>query len=98
GVGKVVALEPAAVHVFFETCATKYATKLRLPVAMGMLAEPTTSTNARLDGMTFVFDEKAQRYGVSAPAPARRAAAAKGAARKRRKPAVTGDVAVEAEV
>ena len=33
GVGKVVALEPTAVHVFFAKSSAQLATKLRLPMA-----------------------------------------------------------------
>lgn len=64
GLGKIVALEKRAVHVFFATSDARFATKLRLPMALPLL-EPAESTNAwlaRLSG--FVFDAKAGRYGL----------------------------------
>lgn len=64
GVGKVVALEPKAVHVFFATSGARFATKLRLPLALPLLA-PAESTNAWLSGLSdFAFDGKSGRYGL----------------------------------
>lgn len=64
GLGKVVAIEDKAVHVFFAMSDGRFATKLRLPLALSLLA-PAVSTNAwlsRLGG--FAFDDKSGRYGL----------------------------------
>jgi hypothetical protein len=64
GLGKVVALEDRAVHVFFATSDARFATKLRLPMALPFLS-PAASTNAWLSGLSgFAFDAKAGRYGL----------------------------------
>jgi hypothetical protein len=64
GLGKVVALEENAVHVFFATSDARFATKLRLPMA-GPLLAPATSTNAWLSRLSgFAFDAKTGRYGL----------------------------------
>jgi len=66
GLGKVVALEPKAVHVFFATSDARFATKLRLPMALPLLT-PAASTNAWLSGLSdFTLDMKAGRYGLAA--------------------------------
>lgn len=65
GVGKVVALEDKAVHVFFAASDGRFATKLRLPMALSLLV-PAASKNAwlsRLGG--FAFDDKSGRYGLA---------------------------------
>lgn len=67
GLGKIVALDPKAVHVFFAGSHDAFATKLRLPVAQPFLS-PTSSTDGWLSGLSaFAFDEKAARYRVSDP-------------------------------
>lgn len=64
GLGKVVALEENAVHVFFATSDARFATKLRLPMARPFLT-PAPSTNAWLSRLSgFTFDAKAGRYGL----------------------------------
>lgn len=64
GVGKVVALEPKAVHVFFATSDARFATKLRLPVALSLLT-PSATPNAWLSGLSdFALDAKTGRYGL----------------------------------
>ena len=64
GLGKVVALEPKAVHVFFATTDARFATKLRLPMARPLLT-PAASTNAWLSRLSgFAFDAKSGRYGL----------------------------------
>jgi hypothetical protein len=64
GLGKVVALEEKAVHVFFAMSDGRFATKLRLPMALTLLA-PAASTNAWLSRLSgFAFDEKSGRYGL----------------------------------
>jgi len=64
GLGKVVALEEKAVHVFFAMTDGRFATKLRLPMARPLLT-PATSTDAWLSRLSgFAFDEKAGRYGL----------------------------------
>jgi hypothetical protein len=65
GLGKVVALEPKAVHVFFATSDARFATKLRLPMALPLLA-PAASSNAWLSGLSdFALDAKTGRYGFA---------------------------------
>ncbi len=65
GLGKVVALEEKAVHVFFAMSDGRFATKLRLPMALPLLV-PAASTNAWLSRLSgFAFDEKAGRYGLA---------------------------------
>lgn len=67
GVGKVVALEPTAVHVFFPGGETRFAVKLRLPVALGMLRLDGIGPDRRLDGLTaFALDSKTGRYALAA--------------------------------
>jgi hypothetical protein len=64
GLGKVVAVEDAAVHVFFAMSDARFATKLRLPMALPLLT-PTESTNAWLSGLpSLAFDAKSGRYGL----------------------------------
>lgn len=65
GLGKVVALEPDSVHVFFETSTTRFATKLRLSFAKPLLSASVTK-NAWLKGMApFTLDPKIGRYGLA---------------------------------
>ncbi len=63
GLGKVVALEEKAVHVFFAGSDARFATKLRLPMSLPLLA-PASSTSAWLSGLSdFALDAKTGRYG-----------------------------------
>lgn len=63
GVGKIVAVDAKAVHVFFATSDGRFATKLRLPMALPLLTRSETP-NAWLSGLTgFALDEKSGRYG-----------------------------------
>lgn len=65
GLGKVVALEEKAVHVFFATSEARFATKLRLPMSLPLLTR-AASANAWLSGLSgFAFDEKTGRYGLA---------------------------------
>jgi len=65
GLGKVVALEPKAVHVFFATSDARFATKLRLPMALPLLT-PTASRSGLLSGLSgFTLDAKTGRYGLA---------------------------------
>jgi hypothetical protein len=65
GLGKVVALEPKAVHVFFATSDARFATKLRLPMVLPLLT-PAAATNAWLSGLSdFALDAKSGRYGLA---------------------------------
>ncbi|HZZ83050.1 MAG TPA: hypothetical protein VFE30_00815 [Anaeromyxobacteraceae bacterium] len=62
GVGKIVALEPKAVHVFFAASGVRFATKLRLPMALSLLT-PSESPNAWLSGLTgFALNAQTGRY------------------------------------
>jgi hypothetical protein len=66
GMGKVVALEPGAVHVFFATGGKRVATKLRLPLAGTLLTTASADGNAWLAGLpAFVHDSKSGRYGLA---------------------------------
>ncbi|BDG04726.1 hypothetical protein [Anaeromyxobacter oryzae] len=63
GLGKIVALEPKAVHVFFAASDARFATKLRLPMALSLLT-PAAAPDAWLSGLSgFALDEKTGRYG-----------------------------------
>ncbi len=65
GLGKIVALEDDAVHVFFETSEKRFATKLRLSMARPLLCAATTK-NPWLKGMsTFALDPKTGRYALA---------------------------------
>lgn len=66
GVGKVVALEPDAVHVFFPKGETRFATKLRLPAARAFLRTDAVEPDAWLQGLTaFTLDEETRRYALA---------------------------------
>ncbi len=65
GLGRIVAVEDKAVHVFFAMSDARFATKLRLPMALPLLA-PTESTHAWLSRLpAFAFDAQSGRYGLS---------------------------------
>jgi hypothetical protein len=67
GVGKVVALEPDAVHVFFPSADKRFATKLRLPAARAFLRTEGVAPDAWLQGLTaFTLDDETRRYALAA--------------------------------
>lgn len=67
GVGKVVAVEPTAVHVFFPDAEKRFAAKLRLPAASTLLTSDGVEPNAWLQGLTsFAFDIHTGRYALAA--------------------------------
>jgi hypothetical protein len=67
GVGKVVALEPNAVHVFFPDADKRFAAKLRLPFAMSLLRTEDVAPNTWLEGLSgFTLDEKTGRFALAA--------------------------------
>ncbi len=67
GVGKIVALEPNAVHVFFPDSDKRFAAKLRLPAARALLRTDGLEQNAWLERLSaFSFDPKAGRYALAA--------------------------------
>jgi hypothetical protein len=75
GVGRVVALEPTAVHVFFAEGEKREAAKLRLSAAQGFLRPDPDAQDERLDGLpAFALDPATGRY---APERTRSAAAKK---------------------
>jgi hypothetical protein len=63
GLGKIVALDEKAIHVFFATSSERFATKLRLPAALSFLtpSEDSSAWLSRLSG--FALDDKTGRYG-----------------------------------
>lgn len=66
GVGKVVALEPDAVHVFFPSAERRFATKLRLPVARAFLSTDGVAPDPWLQGLTaFALDDETRRYALA---------------------------------
>ncbi len=67
GLGKVVAVEPNALHVFFPDSDKRFAAKLRLPAARSMLRTEGIEPNQWLTGLSaFAMDEATGRYGLSA--------------------------------
>ena len=67
GVGKVVALEPNAVHVFFPDGDKRFAAKLRLPAARALLRTEGVEPNTWLEGLSaFALDPKVGRYALAA--------------------------------
>jgi hypothetical protein len=67
GIGKVVAVEPTAVHVFFPQSETRYAAKLRWPAVGALLAREGFEPDAWLAGLTsFSLDPKTGRYALAA--------------------------------
>lgn len=67
GVGKVVALEPDAVHVFFPSVEKRFATKLRLPAARVFLRTDGVVPDPWLQGLTaFTLDDETRRYALAA--------------------------------
>ncbi len=67
GVGKVVAVEATAVHVFFPDAEKRYAAKLRWPVAKPLLRTDGVARNAWLEGLSsFSLDPVEGRYALAA--------------------------------
>lgn len=67
GLGKVVALEPDAVHVFFPGRGERYAAKLRLPGARAFLRVGVEERNAWLEGLSsFTLDATTGRWALPA--------------------------------
>lgn len=67
GVGKIVAIEPTAVHVFFPAGETRMATKLRLPAARMFLRTEGIEPDGWLEGLSaFTLDPKVGRYALAA--------------------------------
>jgi len=67
GVGKVVALEPNAIHVFFPDSDKRFAAKLRLPTARALLRTEGFERDAWLEGLSaFTLDPKVGRYALAA--------------------------------
>lgn len=66
GIGKVVAVEPTALHVFFPQSEKRYAAKLRWPAAKPLLTQDGVERNAWLAGLTsFALDPKTGRYALA---------------------------------
>ncbi len=67
GLGKVVAVEVNAVHVFFPDSDKRFAAKLRLPAARVLLRTGEVERNTWLEGLTaFTLDQKVGRYALRA--------------------------------
>jgi hypothetical protein len=67
GIGKIVAVEPNAIHVFFPDGDTRFAAKLRLPAARAMLRTEGLERNGWLEGLSaFELDPVTRRYGLAA--------------------------------
>lgn len=67
GVGKVVAVEATAVHVFFPGAEKRYAAKLRWPAASALLSSDGVEPDPWLQGLTcFSFDARSGRYALAA--------------------------------
>ncbi len=75
GIGRVVAVEPTAVHVFFVEGERREAAKLRLPAATSFLTPAPKEKDERLDALAaFALDPVSGRW---APERARPTAARK---------------------
>ena len=67
GAGKVVAVEATALHVFFPGSGTRYAAKLRWPVASPFLTQDGLEPDAWLEGLSsFALDSASGRYALAA--------------------------------
>ncbi|HSM91794.1 MAG TPA: hypothetical protein VLT47_02845 [Anaeromyxobacteraceae bacterium] len=67
GLGKVVAVEPDAVHVFFPGRGERHAAKLRLPGARAFLRTGIEERNAWLEGLSsFTLDAASGRWALPA--------------------------------
>jgi hypothetical protein len=66
GLGKVVAVEPTAVHVFFPEAERRFAAKLRWPAAKLLLRTEGVERNAWLEGLSsFTLDAAEGRYALA---------------------------------
>ena len=74
GIGKVVALEPTAVHVFFVEGERREAAKLRLPTAKGFLTPDPKARDERLELQAFALDPVSGRYAPERARPVARKA------------------------
>jgi len=71
GLGRVVALEPTAIHVFFVEGERREAAKLRLPAARVFLSHAPEAMDERLQGLAaFAFDPDSGRWALERPRPA----------------------------
>jgi len=67
GIGKVIAVEPTAVHVFFPDSEKRFAAKLHLPTAKALLSTDGVVANAWLEGLSsFALDPVTRRYALAA--------------------------------
>jgi hypothetical protein len=67
GVGKIIALEANAVHVFFPDSDKRFAAKLRLPAARALLRTDGFEADAWLEGLSaFALDPEVGRYALAA--------------------------------
>ena len=67
GMGKVVAIEANALHVFFPGSDTRYAAKLRWPAVSPFLTREDLEPNSWLEGLTsFSLDAVSGRYALAA--------------------------------
>jgi hypothetical protein len=66
GVGKVVAVEPTALHVFFPGSGKRYAAKLRWPDARSLLRTDGVERDSWLEGLSsFLLDPTERRYALA---------------------------------
>lgn len=74
GLGRVVAVEPTAIHVFFVEGERREASKLRLPAARVFLSSASGTRDERLLGLdAFTFDPGSGRWALERPRAARKA-------------------------
>jgi hypothetical protein len=67
GVGKVVAVEATAVHIFFPDAEKRFAAKLRWPAARVFLRTDAVERNTWLEGLSsFTLDANEGRYALAA--------------------------------
>lgn len=70
GIGRVVALEPTALHVFFVEGERREAAKLRLPAARSFLSPAPDVRDDRLENLaTFALDAFSGRWAPERPRP-----------------------------
>ncbi len=75
GLGRVVAVEPTAIHVFFVEGERREAAKLRLPAAREFLAPAPSVKDDRLQDLAaFTFDPGSGRWAPERPRSAARKA------------------------
>jgi len=67
GLGKIVAVEADALHVFFPDADKRFAAKLRLPAALPMLRSEGLERDSWLEGLSaFALDRASRRYALAA--------------------------------